>query len=148
MPLLECASGHVYLAHASDEERRNIIEGLERLHSRSPLLPLFKSGRPVTRIQEDGYATYERNPHTPNPGKTSSISVPIFDKDYLAGALTMAFFASAMPVAEAVKRHLADLKATAAAIGDALRAPPVIEATREVVRGTRRPTKRREVAEG
>ena len=39
MPLLECASGHVYLAHASEEERRNIIEGLETLDSRSPLLP-------------------------------------------------------------------------------------------------------------
>ncbi len=150
MPLLECASGHVYLAHASEEERRNIIEGLEVMDSRSKLLEMFKSGFALERIRDDGYATYEKNPHTPNPGKTSSISVPIFDHGHLSGTLTMAFFASTMPLAEALKRHLVDLKNSAAQISEALTATQADESIGRPsmpLRSTRRPTRKRPVEE-
>ena len=124
MPLLECASGYVYLAHMSDDERRTLIEHLAEAAGDSPRLARFRDDIAVRRIRDDGYATYERQPHAASPGTTSSISVPIFDSDVLGGALTMSFFASAMPLADALDRHLADLKATAEAIGATLRLSP------------------------
>lgn len=150
MPLLECASGHVYLAHASDEERRNIIEGLEVIDSRSKLLEMFKSGVALERIREDGYATYEKNPHSANPGKTSSMSVPIFDSGHLAGVLTLVFFASTMSLAEALKKHLGALKNSAAQITEALsmtQEDHLLGRTAMPLRSTRRPTRKRSVEE-
>lgn len=116
LPLLECASGHAYLAHIPEQERANIIAGLEELGGRSHMLEMFKSEKLVQRIREDGYATFDRNPHTAVPGKTSSIGVPIFEAERVAGTLTLVFFSSAMPMAEAVRRYVDALKATAQSI--------------------------------
>ena len=120
MPLLECGSGHAYLAHIPDDERHNILKGLEATEKRSHMLEMFKSEKLISRIREDGYATFDRNPHSAVPGKTSSIGVPIFEGQRVAGTLTLMFFASAMPMAEAVRRYVADLKLAAAAISDEL----------------------------
>jgi IclR family mhp operon transcriptional activator len=120
MPLLECGSGHAYLAHMPDAERRNILAGLEATEKRSHMLEMFKSDKLVRRIREDGYATFDRNPHSAVPGKTSSIGVPIFEGEQVAGTLTLVFFSSAMPMAEAVRRYVPDLKAAAGAISQAL----------------------------
>lgn len=120
LPLLECASGHAYLAHVPAPERLNILAGLEAVEKRSHMLEMFKSEKLVQRIREDGYATFDRNPHTAVPGKTSSIGVPIFDGEQVAGTLTFVFFSSAMTMAEAVRRYVDDLKATAATISEEL----------------------------
>ena len=124
MPLLECASGYVHLAFVSREDRHALVDGLAQVDGRSPLLPLFRDDAAVEKIRRDGYATYERQPHAASPGTTSSISVPIFDGETLAGALTMSFFASAMPIDDALARHLDDLKATARTISGALSLSP------------------------
>lgn len=116
MPLLECGSGHAYLAHVTDAERQNILAGLEATEKRSHMLEMFKSEKLVHRIREDGYATFDRNPHAAVPGKTSSIGVPIFENTHVVGTLTFVFFSSAMPMAEAVRRYVEDLKVSAAAI--------------------------------
>jgi len=120
LPLLECASGHAYLAHVPDADRLNMLAGLEALERRSHMLEMFKGERLVQRIREDGYATCDRNPHSAVPGKTSSIGVPIFEGTRVAGAMSLVFFASAMPMAEAVRRYAQDLKACAMAISEAL----------------------------
>jgi IclR family mhp operon transcriptional activator len=91
MPLLQCASGHAYLAHVSDDERMKLLSSLEAVEKRSPMMEMFKSQKIVQRIREDGYATFDRNPHTAVPGKTSSIGVPIFEGDSVAGTLTFVF---------------------------------------------------------
>lgn len=117
LPILECASGHAYLAHVPAEERAGILNGLEAVERRSHMLELFKNERLVQRIREDGYATFDRNPNTAVPGKTSSIGVPIFEGEHVAGAMTLVFFSSAMSMAEAVRRYVDDLKAVAAAVG-------------------------------
>lgn len=120
LPLLECASGHAFLAHVPDADRLGMLAGLEALDRRSHMLEMFKGDRLVQRIREDGYATCDRNPHSAVPGKTSSIGVPIFEGARVVGALSLVFFASAMPMAEAVRRYAEDLKATAAAISEEL----------------------------
>jgi IclR family mhp operon transcriptional activator len=120
MPLLECGSGHAYLAHVSDAERHGILAGLEATEKRSHMLEMFKSEKLVRRIREDGYATFDRNPHSAVPGKTSSIGVPIYEGEQVAGTVTLVFFSSAMPMAEAVRRYADDLKAAAAAISQEL----------------------------
>ncbi len=124
MPMLECASGYLHLAYASTDERQALLDSLASTDARSPLLPLFRDSAAVQKIRDDGFATYERQPHADSPGTTSSISVPIFDDATLAGALTMSFFASAMPIDGALARHLEDLKATAGAISETLAASP------------------------
>ncbi len=113
LPLLECASGHALLAHVSNDERLGLLAGLEAYERRTPLLDMFKSERLVQNIRDNGYATWERNPHTQFPGKTSSIAVPVFDRSKVAATLTLVFFATAITMAEAVRRYAEDLKASA-----------------------------------
>jgi IclR family transcriptional regulator, mhp operon transcriptional activator len=120
LPLLECASGHAYLAHVPDADRLSMLAGLETLERRSHMLEMFKGDKLVNRIREDGYATCDRNPHSAVPRKTSSIGVPVFEGSRVVGALALVFFASAMPTAEAVRRYAEDLKATAGAISEEL----------------------------
>ncbi|MES2537985.1 MAG: helix-turn-helix domain-containing protein [Pseudomonadota bacterium] len=113
-PILECSSGHAYLAHAADDERSTLLKGLRTLETSSETLSMFESGKLVRRIREAGFATMERNRYTANPGKTSSISAPIFDNGRVLGTITLIFFASAMPMKEAMDRY-ADIVKTAAA---------------------------------
>ena len=116
MPLLECASGHAYLAHVPDDERANILTGIETFERRTHMLEMFRGDKLVQSIRDNGYATCHRNPHTPSPGKTSSIAVPIFECGRVVGTLTFVFFASAMSLAQAVERYVGELKAAAAAL--------------------------------
>lgn len=116
LPLLECASGHAVLAAIDDATRHGLLAGLEAYERRSPLIEIFRTPRLVANIRENGYATWERNPHTPFPGKTSSIAVPVTENGQVVAAMTLVFFASAMPMAEAVKRFAGDLRAAAAAL--------------------------------
>jgi IclR family mhp operon transcriptional activator len=124
LPLLECASGHAFLAHLSDDERLGLLAGLEAYERRTPLLDMFKTERLVQNIRDNGYATWERNPHTQFPGKTSSIAVPVFEQGEVVATLTLVFFASAIPMAEAVRRYAEDMKATAREITALLEAGP------------------------
>ncbi len=119
-PLLGCASGHVFLAYTSDEERRCVLKGLEVVEGRSLMLTMFESGQLVKRIREDGYATNDRTLYSAEPGKTSSISVPIFENNEIFATLTLTYFSSAMSLSEAVKRYVEELKGVAGNISNAL----------------------------
>jgi IclR family transcriptional regulator, mhp operon transcriptional activator len=119
-PMLECASGHAYLAFASKEERETILKGLEAVDGPSPLLKTITSSKLLERVRANGYATNERNAYTLSPGETSSISAPVFEYGEITGALTLTFFAASITMNEAVKRYAVDLKATAAEISVAL----------------------------
>jgi IclR family transcriptional regulator, mhp operon transcriptional activator len=124
LPLLECASGHAFLAHLSDDERLSLLAGLEAYERRTPLLDMFKTARLVQNIRSNGYATWERNPHSQFPGKTSSIAVPVFERGEVVAALTLVFFASALPMAEAVRRYVQDMQAAARDITAQLEGAP------------------------
>ena len=64
-----------------------------------------------------GFAAQPRNVYTANPGRTSSIAVPILAKGTIQATVALVFFASALKVEEAVERFLPQLQATADAIG-------------------------------
>ena len=139
IPILHSASGHAYLAFASTDDRLAILDGFRRLDDRSPLLSMFIDGRPLELIRAAGYASYERSAHTPHPGKTSSISVPIVGFGPCRGALTMDFFSSAMSMAAATRRFVRELKDAATAIVQALdplvSGPTCLESSRSGIEG-------------
>lgn len=119
LPILECAAGLVFLANIAEEERHDLIRALKllpRLANRH-VLDLIENGSMIEDIRGEGYATRGYNQFTNNPGKTSSIAVPILDRDgTVLGALTLAFFASAARMIDAVAQFVEPLTATAATI--------------------------------
>jgi IclR family mhp operon transcriptional activator len=123
LPILECASGHVYLACCAAGERESILAGMRTIADDSPMLRMFEYGKLMERIRENGYATRDRNLHNANPGKTSSMAVPVLENGHVAGALTLIFFHSAMTLTEALDRYLPDLKQTALKIGEEISEP-------------------------
>jgi len=124
VPILDCAAGHVYLAYAREEERESLLDSLARLGDRDThhMLQLVREGGVIETVRASGYAARGFNRFTQNPGKTSSIAVPLFRDDAIAGALTLAFFASAIQIDEAIRQFLPKLQACAAAITEDLKA--------------------------
>ena len=119
-PILEVASGHAHLAFMSDEARISILNGLREIGAKSLILDMFVSGKLTERIREKGYAVHDRTMQTANPGKTSSIAVPIMEAGHETAELTLSYFVTAMSPSEAVSRYVDPLKAAAAQIGEEL----------------------------
>ncbi len=118
LPILECAAGKAYLAHADDDEREMIIRELRgRAGAADDLtMRMLESGDLVADIRKVGYAVKGRNRHTETPGKTSSIARPIFGPQGVVGSIVLIFFSSTMKIDDAVTKYDEDLKRTAAAI--------------------------------
>ena len=124
LPIAECATGKVHLAFCDDEEREAINEGLKAIETESSHMGLVLMGDDyiLSKIRKDGYALQIRNVYNADPGKTSSIAVPLFDGNkQLIGSLALSFFASAMSGEEAVGKYLRPMQNTAEAISEALR---------------------------
>ncbi|MFM0116883.1 helix-turn-helix domain-containing protein [Paraburkholderia nemoris] len=115
-PVLECASGHAHLAFANDDTREHLLSLLEGLGAVSTTMDLFRSGKLVKRIRADGYALFDKTIRTANPGKTSSISVPIFDGGANIAELTLSYFATAMTSSQAVEKFVLQLQEVSKAI--------------------------------
>lgn len=122
LPILECAAGLVYLAFAKPEECESILSGLSYLDDRESrhMLQLVREGGLIDTVRRSGYAARGYNRFTQNPGKTSSIAVPLFKNGEIVGALTLAFFASAIELNAALRSLLPRLLACAGEISDAL----------------------------
>jgi IclR family mhp operon transcriptional activator len=118
LPILECAAGIVMLSYMSDEEREGVLYGLKLMPQASTahILHLFETGGLADQVRTDGFAARGNNRFTRNPGKTSSIGVPIITADGVVGTLTLAFFSSALRLNDGVARFAEPLKAAAAAI--------------------------------
>lgn len=119
VPILPSASGRVYFAYASPEEQQDLLK-YYRLNAQgldSLMLREFESGEAVAKIREQGYAAVSRTHYSANPGRTSSIAVPLFEGDTLIGALTLVFFANAVPISDAIRRFLGPLREVADVIG-------------------------------
>lgn len=93
MPLAECSTGKAYLAFCSEEERRSIRKGFGMLEAPADRIGvlLLDSDKLFAEIRQQGYATQARNSYTSNPGKTSSIAVPIMHGDEVLGAMAIIF---------------------------------------------------------
>lgn len=129
VPLLPSSSGRVYFAFASPEEQEDLLK-----HYRSRpgdvdalMLREFESGSAIARIREQGYAAVARTGYSANPGKTSSVAVPLLQGDTLLGALNMVFFANALSIPDAISRFLEPLKETAANISRDMEAADELE---------------------
>ena len=123
LPLAECATGKVYLAYCSNDERKIIIEGWKAAESEAGDrgLLLLNDDDLIQKICGDGYAIQYRNAYNAEPGKTSSLAVPLFNaQGGFVGSLAMIYFASAMKPDEATSRYLAPLQACAQAIAKEL----------------------------
>lgn len=122
LPIAECSTGKAYLAYCSDEERAGILEGIRKLDGPAErmALMLLKQGSLLREIRAKGYATQARNAYTANPGKTSSIAVPLWRGDEPAGAMALIFFAAAMSLSKAETLFVEELKSVAAAVSDDL----------------------------
>ena len=123
LPIAECATGKVHLAFCGDEELEQIIEGWKSIDSEASRmgLLLLSDDYLLNKIRKDGFAHQIRNVYNADPGKTSSIAVPIFGaNDDFAGSLALIYFASAMKHEEAEQKYLAAIQETARDIGQSL----------------------------
>lgn len=119
MPILESAAGLVFLSFCPEEERLSLLEAMKLMPDQvtNHMIGLFENESLAADIVAQGHATRAYNAFTRNPGKTSSIAVPIFgEKDRVVGTLSLAFFAAAMKLEDAVEKYLAKMQATARAI--------------------------------
>ena len=126
LPIIECSTGKAYLAFCDEAERRGVLQGLRQLDGPAERMAvlLTSNERMLADIRTRGFATQARSAYTATPGKTSSIAVPLFQNDRVAGALALIFFASAVSMAEAETRFVAALQETARAIAVDLGARP------------------------
>ena len=124
LPIADCATGKVYLAFCNDAEREAIIAGwraTDNETSKQGLL-IVRDNSVLDRIRGDHYALQLRNLYNAEPGKTSSMAVPIFGKDdELVGSLGVIYFFSALKAEAAVDQFLEPLHKTALAIQDQLK---------------------------
>lgn len=122
LPILRTSGGRAYLAFCPPAERETIFRSLRRsthphdqeVHDRAYIKELLAE----TRRAGFGSRTEGFNPHT------SSISVPIIVHNRVHACITMIWIKSAMRLDEAVRRHLAAMKRTAADISEQMSAQP------------------------
>ena len=107
LPIASSASGMAYLAFTDREERAQIIDQIKR----TAMDDEDRDGTENLRdnffdmILEDGYASFIRNPHTKDPGKTSSIAVPLYRNKTLVGVMTFVFFSASFRVSDAFDKY-------------------------------------------
>ncbi len=119
LPIAECASGKAYLAFCEDEERQAIIDGWKAIDNETAHRGLVMLGDDflLNKIRDDGYATHALNAYNAEPGKTSSVAVPILSANGgLFGTLATVYFAAAMKLEEAVEQFLEPLQLKASKI--------------------------------
>jgi IclR family transcriptional regulator, mhp operon transcriptional activator len=110
-PLLECASGRLYLAYASEEERAALLAGAEQMDLKIDRLIFrqIKDGSLVQSIRENGYCLGQYNRFTDTPGRTSSIAVPVMVDGHLVACVVLVFFSVAMKGDTALEKYLLPL---------------------------------------
>ena len=117
-PLLECASGHILLAYAGDEDRQAWLGAAAGSDTAPDPLTLqrLSSDEFAQQIRSDGYVIRGYNRFTNTPGRTSSIAVPIFHNGQVCAALTLVYFSVSMRPEAALVRYATDLKTAADAV--------------------------------
>jgi len=116
LPIAECATGKAYLAHCSEEERQTIVEAWQATDNEASKMGLLILSDDVVlnRIRKEGYALQARNLYNEEPGKTSSLAVPVNDANgELIGSLAIIYFASALKSGQAVADFLPGMQKAA-----------------------------------
>lgn len=117
-PLLESASGLVWIAAMEEEQREHLLNSMSLIRNADwePALRLIRETDMLMDIREKGYAARSFNRFTRNPGKTSSIATIIEDMDGPVGTISLAYFASAMKPEDAIERFAQPMRNVAASI--------------------------------
>lgn len=112
LPLLPTASGRVYLAYCGDREREIVLDALGKQLD-DPVNELLKRPGAIAKIIEgvrgSGFALNIRSPRTREPGKTTTVAVPVMRNGRFLAALAMRYLDSAVTVSEMQKRYLPTL---------------------------------------
>lgn len=126
VPLLASASGQAYLAFAEDHIQEALLGQANAMEGvMDPfVLREFQNGRASARIREKGYSAIAKAQFSANPGKTSSIAVPLFEGRELVGSLALIYFANSMTLDKAVADFLEPLRDVAVMIGEELLRTP------------------------
>jgi IclR family mhp operon transcriptional activator len=116
IPLLGGAAGRLCFAHMEPEDSAMVLRSWEvsGQHEGETLPP---SEAATQAIRDQGYACLGMT-----PGRTASIAVPIFAHGRFAAALTLIYFAAAMPQQQAIDRYQLLLADRAEAISVAVSA--------------------------
>lgn len=119
VPLIASASGQVFISFSSPAVQEDMLRQSRGRCEPSLALKLseFESGTAQARIREQGFAAVSRTPYSANPGRTSSLAIPLFDGEELLGSLALVYFANAMPLSDAIARFLGPLREVADTIG-------------------------------
>lgn len=123
LPIAECATGKAYLAYCDDEERQMIKDAWEATANETSQtgMLLLSDDVALANIRKAGYALQARNLYNFEPGKTSSLAVPVFDQsDQLMGSVALIYFASAIKPTEVTGKFLEDMQQTVSQIRLAL----------------------------
>jgi IclR family mhp operon transcriptional activator len=124
LPMLRTAAGRAFLAFAPDNERRAILELLNRSRSADDR---YAEGTQrlnvmIKAIRAKGYATQEREI---NP-RTSGIAVPIRIDERMLGSISVIWIASALTMSEALQRFVEPLVGLSGRIVAAIRKDAVL----------------------
>jgi len=116
MPMDASATGRVYLAFSPREHRDTLLEQIAK--SPTPARDVFtRDRRPLnevlTLVRRNGYAIVE------GMNGVSNLAVPVISKTRLIASLSLRYFTRSLKVSVALEKYLADLNATARAIGAA-----------------------------
>lgn len=117
-PMVESAAGLAYLAALPDDECEFILSSMSQLDQPDwiNILTDIEETNLLEEIRDSGFASRSFNRFTRNPGKTSSIASPVFEHERPAGAISLAYFASAMGPEDAIRQFVPLLRASAAVI--------------------------------
>ncbi|QLC26374.1 helix-turn-helix domain-containing protein [Parasphingopyxis algicola] len=118
-PILDCASGQVYLAHCDDREREQLLAALpESGVAYNPVIAEnMRLGIRAEEIRSAGYLVSGHNQFTTTPGRTSSIAVPVLHDGKIVASLVIICFANSLNLDVALEQYLPSLKNAATAIG-------------------------------
>lgn len=119
VPLLTSGAGKAYLAYCGGEERGSLLGMLKK--SPDPAHAMARSParleRLLAEVRQRGYALDVKATMRRNPGRTTSIAVPVVGKNRVYGSLTLRYSDAAMLVARAVKRFHPVLAIAASQLG-------------------------------
>lgn len=122
LPITECSTGKVFLAFCDPVKRANILKSaaLDSAQNEMANWALDLDESYWNEIREKGFAVQINNKYSANPGKTSSIAVPIISSDEIVGAMAVIYFKTSMTPQQAENKFADTLKETSEKISAAL----------------------------
>ena len=103
MPVTECATGRAYLAYCDQSTRSQILNNLKNVEfaAHGRINPARYDEPFWQAIRDKGYAVQAHNLFSSDPGKTSSLAVPILINGTIAASIAVIFFRTSLSLDEA-----------------------------------------------